>query len=238
MYLSEPGQDQTFGLLPELPVAHRGTVCHDSSVPSHLYPCARALGVCSILFPSSGGNSLPVVAKLSSGEPGVVGTSLVVSTSPLTLSQGLEQFGITAGLESSSFIFGFSECRKARSGVRSRSTHLRKTETDVGEQTLQLRCSRGLLGVNLFRPCDCRRSVAKPRIRVNGDSTGDSLDPGHIIAIKTPTSLNQPPAPLLHLKTPTSLNQPPAPLLHLQIASQSARGSKSHSLDGQQGNSA
>ena len=37
----------------------------------------------SILFPSSGGNSL--VAKLSSGEPGVVGSSPVVSTSPLTL---------------------------------------------------------------------------------------------------------------------------------------------------------
>ena len=37
----------------------------------------------SILFPSSGGNSL--VAKLSSGEPGVVGSSPGVSTSPLTL---------------------------------------------------------------------------------------------------------------------------------------------------------
>ena len=36
----------------------------------------------SILFPSSGGNSL--VAKLSSGEPGVVGSSPGVSTSPLT----------------------------------------------------------------------------------------------------------------------------------------------------------
>ena len=36
----------------------------------------------SILFPSSGGNSL--VAKLSSGEPGVPGSSLMVSTSPLT----------------------------------------------------------------------------------------------------------------------------------------------------------
>ena len=39
----------------------------------------------SILFPSSGGNSL--VAKLSSGEPGVPGSSLMVSTSPLTLPQ-------------------------------------------------------------------------------------------------------------------------------------------------------
>ena len=37
----------------------------------------------SILFPSSGGNSL--VAKLSSGEPGVPGSSLMVSTSPLTV---------------------------------------------------------------------------------------------------------------------------------------------------------
>ena len=36
----------------------------------------------SILFPSSGGNSL--VGKLSSGEPGVVGSSPGVSTSPLT----------------------------------------------------------------------------------------------------------------------------------------------------------
>ena len=36
----------------------------------------------SILFPSSGGNSL--VAKLSSGESGVVGSSPGVSTSPLT----------------------------------------------------------------------------------------------------------------------------------------------------------
>ena len=36
----------------------------------------------SILFPSSGGNSL--VAKLSSGEPGVVGSSPGVSTSPST----------------------------------------------------------------------------------------------------------------------------------------------------------
>jgi hypothetical protein len=36
----------------------------------------------SILFPSSSGNSL--VAKLSSGEPGVPGSSLMVSTSPLT----------------------------------------------------------------------------------------------------------------------------------------------------------
>ena len=36
----------------------------------------------SILFPSSGGNSL--VAKLSSGELGVPGSSLMVSTSPMT----------------------------------------------------------------------------------------------------------------------------------------------------------
>ena len=35
----------------------------------------------SILFPSSGGKSL--VAKLSSGEPGVPGSSLMVSTSTL-----------------------------------------------------------------------------------------------------------------------------------------------------------
>ena len=41
----------------------------------------------SILFPSSGGNSL--VAKLSSGKPGVVGSSPRVSTSPLTHSKGL-----------------------------------------------------------------------------------------------------------------------------------------------------
>ena len=40
----------------------------------------------SILFPSSGGNSL--VAKLSSGEPGVPGSSLMVSTSPLTPKEG------------------------------------------------------------------------------------------------------------------------------------------------------
>jgi len=40
----------------------------------------------SILFPSSlsGVSSLLVVAKLSSGEPGVPGSSLMVSTSPLT----------------------------------------------------------------------------------------------------------------------------------------------------------
>ena len=38
----------------------------------------------SIRFPSSGGNN-PVAAKLPSGEPGVVGSSPVVITSPLTV---------------------------------------------------------------------------------------------------------------------------------------------------------
>ena len=47
-----------------------------------IYTLVHVHLVCgSILFPSSGGNSL--VAKLSSGEPGVLGSSLMVSTSPL-----------------------------------------------------------------------------------------------------------------------------------------------------------
>jgi len=48
-----------------------------------IYTPVHVHEVCgSILFPSSGVNSL--VAKLSSGEPGVPGSSLGVSASPLT----------------------------------------------------------------------------------------------------------------------------------------------------------